>query len=163
MTATLTEVQVIGSSTGALSLPLGGSSPGNEPIQLRDIQGLGPVNAEITTVPSNKNEDLFQNARIGKRNILMKFGLNPDWIDQSMAVLRFRLYDHFFPTAYRTLRFLSDDPPSGEFNLPTVQINGYAESITDNIFSSDPEVTVSIICPAPNFIGLDGMTSWVGL
>jgi hypothetical protein len=138
----LTKVEVIGSSTGTLSIVLAGQGA----VQIRDISGLEPVKAEITSVPSNKDGDLFQNARLGTRNIVFQFGLNPNWVDQTMSSLRRVLYTHFTPKTWRTLRFHSDD-------MPTVQIGGYVESLEPNMFSQDPEIQVSVICLKPNFIG----------
>jgi hypothetical protein len=150
----LTNVKVLGSSTGTLSLALGGTN--QTPIQILDISGLEPVKAEITTVPSNNDGDLFQNARLGKRNIVLKLGLDPNWIDQTMSSLRRMLYDHFPPKTWRTLQFYMDD-------MPTVEVGGYIESFEPNMFSQEPEIQISVICPKPKFIGLDGVTEYVGI
>lgn len=150
----LTKVDVIGLTAGPLSLELGG--PNQSPIQTRDILGLEPTKAEITMAPSNKDGDLFQNARLGKRNIVFKLGLDPNWVDQTMSSLRRMLYDHFPPKTWRTLQFFSDD-------IPTVEIGGYIESFEPNMFSQDPEIQISVICPKPMFVTLDGLTEYVGL
>jgi hypothetical protein len=150
----LTKVEVIGASAGMLTLLLGG--PNQSPIQIRDISGLEPVKAEITTVPSNKDGDLFQNARLGKRNIVFKLGLDPNWVNQTMSTLRHMLYTHFPPKTWRTLKFYSDD-------MPTVEVGGYIESNEPNMFSQDPEIQISIICPKPKFVGLNGITEYAGL
>jgi hypothetical protein len=136
----LTKVEVL--EPTILSLELGGAN--QSPIQIRDISGLEPVKAEITFVPSNQDIDLFQNARLGKRNIVFKLGLDPNWIDQTMSSLRRLLYAHFPPKEWRSLRFYSDD-------MPMVEIGGYVESVEPNMFSQDPEMQISIICPRPNF------------
>lgn len=138
----LTKVEVVGSSAGTLGIALDGQGP----IQIRDISGLEPVKAEITSVPSNQDGDLFQHVRLGKRNIVLKLGLNPNWVDQTMSSLRRMLYAHFSPTTWRILKFYSDD-------MVTVQIGGYVESLEPNMFSQDPEMQVSVICLKPNFIG----------
>jgi hypothetical protein len=41
--------------------------------------------------------------------------------------------------------------------MATVDIEGYVESFDDNMFSEDPEVQVSIICPRPDFIEPDAV------
>ncbi len=104
------------------------------------------VKAEIISVPSNKDGDLFQHARLGKRNIVFKLGLDPNWVNQTMSTLRRMLYSHFPPKAWRTLKFYSDD-------MDTVEIGGYVESNEPNMFSQDPEVQISVICLQPKFIG----------
>ncbi len=142
----LTGVKVIGDNTELVVFWLDGSTS----IQIRDIKGLEPIKAEIISVPSNLDGELFQNARLGKRNIVFQFGLNPNWVDQTMSSLRRLLYGYFPPKAIRKLRFYSDD-------MNSVDISGYVESIEPNMFSQDPEIQVSVICLKPNFISpVDG-------
>lgn len=141
----LTYVKVVGSSTGDLLIALDGQGP----IQIRDISGLEPVKAEIISVPSNQDGELFQHARVGKRNIIFKLGLNPNWVDQTMSTLRRLLYTHFLPKASISLWFYSDD-------ITQVGIRGYVESNEPNRFSQDPEVQISVICLKPNFFNPDG-------
>lgn len=47
-----------------------------------------------------------------------------------------------------TLRFFST-------LLPTCEIIGYVESCEPNIFSRDPEMVVSIVCPLPDFVAIE--------
>ena len=52
----------------------------DDPIHIRDITGLGPVKAEIATTPfATSDGELFQGSTVGKRNIVMTLGFNPDW------------------------------------------------------------------------------------
>jgi hypothetical protein len=135
------------------SLPIGGDNR----VQIRNISGLGPVKADVITVPSNKQGDLFQNTRIGKRNIVLTLGLNPNWIDETMSSLRHDLYWHLYPMAWRTFQFISDD-------WPAVEIKGCVESFEDNMFSQDPEIIVSVICPYPYFVEMNnGIIEWASL
>lgn len=125
---------------------MGGFVPNNEPIQIRGIDGLGPIKASISTTPfATGRGGLFQGASIDNRNIVLTLGLNPDWAEQTVASLRNLLYRYFMTGAWTRLRFLSDD-------IPTVYINGVVESFEPNIFSQDPEMQVSIICNKPDFI-----------
>lgn len=128
---------------------MGGFVPNNQPIQIRDIAGLGPVKSSILTTPfATGRGGLFQGDSIDNRNIVFTFGLNPDWAEQTVASLRNLLYRYFMTGFWAKLRFLSDD-------LPTVYINGVVESCEPNIFSQDPEMQVSIICNKPDFIDED--------
>lgn len=52
------------------------------------------------------------------------------------------------PQHWTKLRFFSQE-------LPDVDIEGYVESFEPNMFSEDPEIQVSIICPKPDFIEPD--------
>ncbi len=151
----LTEVLVIDSgSTVLLKIALGG--PNQFPIQIRDISGLEPVKAEITTVPSNLDGELLQHVKLGKRNIVFKFGLDPNWIDQTISSLRRMLYEKLPPKTFRKFQFGSDD-------MEPVEIGGYVESIEPNMFSQDPEMQVSVICVNPYFVSYINGTKYIGL
>ncbi len=39
--------------------------------------------------------------------------------------------------------------------MSTVEISGYVEGFEPNIFSKDPEIQISIICPQPDFVDVD--------
>lgn len=131
---------------GAPALPLGGFMPNDDPVQIRNIEGLGPVKSEIASAAfATGRGDLFQGSSTGKRNIVLTLGLNPDWSSQTLMALRQILYRYFMPENWSKFTFISDE-------LPTVYINGVVESVEPNIFSEDPEMQVSIICPKPDFI-----------
>lgn len=142
----ITRMEVFSAQPSAPELPLGGTTASQDPIQIRDVDGLGPVKAEITTTQVAVGDgELYTGATVGKRNIVLTLGLNPNWVDQTMSSLRQLLYRYFLPKAWVKLRFFSD-------YLPEVDIEGYVESVEPNIFSQDPEVQVSVICPRPDFI-----------
>jgi hypothetical protein len=140
---------VISEQPDVPALPLGGFMPNNEPIEIRNIDGLGPVKSEISTTPfATGRGNLFQDAFTGMRNIVITFGLNPNWADQSITSLRQLLYSYFMVERFVTLQFSSDE-------LPTVQIKGIVESLEPNMFSQDPEIQVSILCPSPDFLDVN--------
>lgn len=145
----LQKVEVFSSNPSAPELPLAGLSPSSDPIFIRSIQGLEPVKAEIVTTPlATGRGETRQGSSTGKRNIVLSLGLNPDWVEQTMATLRQQLYRYFMPEEWCKLRFISD-------HLPTVDIEGYVESMDPNIFTEDPEYQISIICPQPDFVDVD--------
>lgn len=143
-------MEVFSAQPNAPELALGGFYPNLDPVQMRDIpQGLGPVKADILSTPfATGKGELYQGSSVGKRNIVMTLGFNPNWRDQTMSSLRQQLYRYFLPEAWTKLRFFSDD-------MPTVDIEGYVESFEPNIFSQDPEVQISVICLKPDFIEAD--------
>ncbi|HXQ38634.1 MAG TPA: phage tail domain-containing protein, partial [Anaerolineales bacterium] len=144
----LTKMEVYGVTDGLPEIPLLGDSVDNDLIQIRDIGGLEPVKANINTTPfAGYNGEYYLGSNIGKRNIVVTFGLNPDWEDQSISTLRQLLQSYFMTQNQIKLRFFSDE-------LPTCEILGYTESFEPNRFSKDPEVQVSIICPEPDFVGI---------
>lgn len=145
----LRRLEVFSANPSAPELPLGGFMPNDDPVQVRSIEGLGPVKAELSsTAFASGRGELFQGSSIGKRNIVLTLGLNPNWVDQTMTSLRHKLYAYLLPEAWTKLRFFSEE-------LPTVDIEGIVESFEPNIFSQDPEVQVSILCHRPDFIDVD--------
>lgn len=147
----ITKVEVFSAQPGAPELSLGGFFPNLDPVQIRDIDGLGPVKADINTEPfATGKGELYQGSSVGKRNIVMKLGFNPNWVDQTVSSLRRQLYRYLLPQAWCKLRFFSDD-------MATVDIEGRVEGCDPNMFSEDPEMVVSIICPRPDFIEPDAV------
>lgn len=123
--------------------------PHEDPVQIFDVEGLGPVNAEISSTPfATGRGDFYQGSSTGKRNIVLTLGLNPEWENQTISSLRKILYAYLMPEQWVRLRFFSDD-------YPPVQITGIVESFTPNMFSKDPETQVSILCPKPDFVAVD--------
>jgi hypothetical protein len=147
----LTAVTVINGHSDDLELVLEGDIHA-ESFQLHNINGLGPVTAQINTLPFGAYDGEFHiGSFVGKRNIVLTIGLNPDWATMSVADLRLALYAYFMPKSQVTLKFTTT-------NLPDVQINGYVESCEPNIFSKDPEIVISILCPEPSFVATEPTT-----
>jgi hypothetical protein len=148
-----TRMEVVSAQSGAPDLPLGrGFMPYNDPIQIRGIDGLGPVKSDLALTPfATGRGEVYQGISTGKRNIVLTLGLNPNWVDYTMMSLRQLLYRYFMPERWATLRFFSDE-------LPSVYINGVVESFEPNMFAQDPEIQISLICPKPDFIDME--TSW---
>lgn len=145
----ITQMDVLNTQPDIPELPIGGFVPNNSAVQIRKIDGLGPVKAEIASTPfATGRGDLFQGNSIAKRNILLTLGLSPDWADQTIASLRQLLYGYFMTGFWVELHFHSDE-------LPTSFIRGIVESFEPNIFSQDPEMQISLICPKPDFIDLE--------
>lgn len=145
----ITRVELYSPLPSAPELPLGGFMPNDDPIQILDIQGLGPVKAELQSTPfATGRGELYQGSSTGKRNITLNLGFNPNWANQTISSLRQMLYAYLLPEAWVKLRFFSDE-------MPTVDIEGYVESLEPNIFSQDPQLQASIICPKPDFTEID--------
>jgi hypothetical protein len=145
----LQKMEVFSPQPDAPVLPLGGFMPSQDAVHVRDIDGLGPVKADIASTPlATGRGEQYQGSTMGKRNIVLALGLSPDWENQTMSSLRQLLYRYFMPQSWVKLRFTSD-------HLPICEIEGYVESFEPNMFSRDPEMTVSIICPKPDFIQAD--------
>jgi hypothetical protein len=144
----ITKVEVY-SAQRSPTLSLGGFMPSDDPVHIRNIDGLGPVKAEITTTPSGTSRgETKQGSSVGKRNIVMTLGLNPDWSTQTISSLRQLLYGYFMTEQWVKLRFYSDE-------MSTVDIEGTVEAFDPNLFAQDPEYQVSIINERPDFIEID--------
>src|SRR3954467_2528298 len=123
--------------------------PNNDPVQIRNIEGLGPVKADISATPfATGRGELYQGSSTGKRNIILTLGLNPNWMTQTIASLRQLLYRYFMVESWATLRFFTDDHP-------VTHITGIVESFEPNMFAQDPEMQISILCPKPDFVDVD--------
>jgi len=129
-----------------LSLPLYDQSEG---LLIKDFEGLDPVDATLVySSMANQDDEQEQSSKRVKRNIILKLGYEPDYVNDSVKVLRDRLYRFFMPKAQVTFRFYSTD-------MPTVEIVGRVEKFNSPLFVKDPEATISIICAKSNFVGLD--------
>jgi hypothetical protein len=145
----ITRIEVFSAQADAPELPLGGFAPNSDTVQVRNIDGLGPVKANLSSSPySTGRGEFFQGSSTGTRNIVLTLGLNPDWVDQTVSSLRRLLYSYFMTEQWVKLRFFMDDHP-------TVDIEGIVEGCEPNIFSQDPELQVSIICHQPDFVEPD--------
>lgn len=144
----LTNVEVYSSWSSAPDLPLTmGVAEDEDPIQIRDMQGLGPVKANIGTTQLAQRGEVPTGNSTPKRNIVMTVGFNPDFVEHTVASLREKLYGYFMPEQPVTLRIFRD-------NGPAVEISGYSEGCEPNIFVQDPEMQISIICPDPDFVAI---------
>lgn len=140
----LTLVEVTNASSNTLQLPIADSSAGYVVIE---IDGLDPVNAALTSSSMAQVDGAQpQNARRDTRNITMKVGLVPDFVTTTVDSLRSNLYDYFMSKANVSLAFYKDDA------LYAV-CSGQVETCSNNMFSADPEVDISIICYDPDFYG----------
>jgi hypothetical protein len=82
--------------------------PNDDPVQIRNVEGLGPVKADISATPfATGRGELYQGSSTGKRNIVLTLGLNPNWVNQTMASLRQLLYRYFMVESWATLRFFT--------------------------------------------------------
>lgn len=119
--------------------------------EVRNIDGLGSVKADVNTTPRAIPGESFVGTNVGKRNIVLTLGLNPDWNDWTFSRLR-RFLDKFFMPQQK-IRFVLE---TMEFS--PVEISGYVESNEPNMFSKDPEHQISIICPDLYFRSVDVVT-----
>ena len=122
------------------------SIPSMDIIQITNIDGLGPVKANVNTSPYGSMDGAAYNgSNVADRNIVATITLNPDWDIWTPSKLRKLVYSYFIPKSNVRLVFESDA------DYPPVEIFGYVETCEPNIFSKDLEIQISIICPNPYF------------
>lgn len=148
----LTKVEVHNHIGDILELSLNDQSA---EVHIRDITGLGSIKADIHSTPyGSAYGEFYVGSSLGRRNIVMKLGLSPDWAIKTLNQLRRSLYSWFSTRQWVKLVFFHDE----DDDLPEVAIEGYVESFEPSIFSKDPELQVSIINPQPDFVAVDVTT-----
>jgi hypothetical protein len=149
----LTEVKAYSSWEGAPTLLLDeNGSAETDLIQVREITGLDPIKATINVSPfGSVDGSAYVGSDVISRNIVLTLRPNPNWANWTYEALRRLIYQYFMPKQPTRLVFESDD-------IPPVEISGVVESVESNMFSVDPEILVSVICPDPYFTALDPMS-----
>lgn len=133
-------------------------NPDSDLIQLRNIDGLGPAKANVSTSAIGfRTGGQFLGTSVDPRNIVLTLHPNPDWDEWTYEKLRELMDAYFMTQAKVTLYFETEEKPP-------VGIVGYVESNEPTLFSKDPETQISIICPDPDFIAetetvITGLTS----
>jgi len=118
-------------------------------VQVKNIDGLDPVKANIDTVAASTRDGLSSiDTSVPSRNIVMTLRPNPDWSSYTAETLRKFLYSYFIPKNRVKLVFDSDE-------VGVVEISGVVESCDANPFSKDPEYVISIICEDPYFTAVE--------
>ncbi|HEY7417968.1 MAG TPA: hypothetical protein VH593_22490, partial [Ktedonobacteraceae bacterium] len=118
-------------------------------LQIRDVTGLGPVDANINTSPIGSIDgESYIGSNVSSRNIVLTIRPNPDWKTWSFERLRRLLYTYFMPKMLTRLVFETDE-------ISPVEIFGYVETFEPVIFSKDGEMQISIICPDPYFTAVE--------
>lgn len=145
----LTQLEVFTSGVPTPPLNVSSDRPSEDYIQILEIQGLGPVKANIQTADYNTIPGAYVvGSNVPPRNIVISVGLNPDWRNQTIESLRQILYQYFIPESVVEMVFTST-------HLPTVTISGHVESMEPNLFEKEPVYQISIICPDPYFTAVD--------
>jgi phage-related protein len=146
----LTEVKAYSSwrSAPTLQLDADGRAEGDL-IQIRNITGLDPVKASVSTSPYGSVDGTsYTGSNVLSRNIVLTLKPHPNWDTWTYENLRRLIYSYFMPKLLTRLVFYSDD-------MDPVEIYGVVEDVSVNIFSKEPELQVSIICPDPYFTALN--------
>lgn len=138
---------------GSMTLALDGRS-GDPRFRVLDIAGLEPPRASISTAKrAFADGTSFRSARTDQRNIVIQLGFNPRYaMDETVQQLRGYLQRLIPIKEQVVLTFESQ-------SHPTVKIAGWVESAEPAIFSREPMISISIICPEPYFTDLAPTTT----
>lgn len=109
------------------------------------IDGLGPVKADINmTSLATANGDIFNSARLGGRNVVLKAAFTYAETIEEARLLSYK----FFPIGHKV-----------KFHIETenriAETEGYVESNEPDIFSKQSTTQVSILCESPWFASVD--------
>lgn len=122
------------------------SRPDASGIIVKGISGLGPPKAEINSgALATANGVIINSVRLGSRNIVLSLGMMWAPLIEDSRLLMYEL----FPIGRNITLDIETD-------RRTAQIQGYVESNEPNIFSSNEDTQISIICPDPRFYAESG-------
>lgn len=112
---------------------------------IRNIEGLGPVNASINSVTMmNESGTVILGTHDNQRNVVITVEFAPNYSSNSTVTdLRRKISEFFYPRRVLELQFTT--------SMGVMVVSGTVESITTNIFAKDPQVVISMICPDPYF------------
>lgn len=119
---------------------------GDSRFLIKDIGGLGAPKASIVTADYALMDGAgFVASRTEMRNITFRMGYRPRLAHgEDVQLLRKECYSVFNPQRKIRLKFESS-------SIQAVYLDGWVETNEPSIFASEPEVNISIICPAPYF------------
>lgn len=139
----LTRVDITTKRNTILTLNMGEDDSG---YRVKDIKGLNPVAASlVSSSVAGVDGEEFQSERRVARNIVFSIDLEPDPETDTYTSLRDNLYSYLMPGSRILMRFYMS---TGLY----VDIAGYIETHEAGMFSSDPDVQVSVMCYKPDFI-----------
>lgn len=154
----LNRIEIQRKDGGVLTLPIYDATN----YQIKDIQGLDPVKANIVTSSfAHIDGSQFQSSRREMRNLVIKLGIDSLGVGLTTQELRKELYSYLMPKTDVTIKFIRD-------NLDAVIISGQVESFDSPLFVKEPEATISILCFDPDFksdsaLIANGLTVTTGL
>ena len=120
------------------SLTLELANPEGTGLVIRSIDGLGPPKASVNmSEVAMMDGSLYNSARVGSRNIVITLSYKPT-PPTTVESLRQMTYRYFPIKKQVTLRLLTGNRE--------VEIDGYVESNTPNVFSSDSTTQISVVC-----------------
>lgn len=159
----LTEVVIQGSDP--MTLKVEDMDP-DEILYLKSITGLSPEGITLFTGDFARDGGYYQGRRVGKRNPVFNFKLNPNYADDiEISDIRELLYKQFLEPDVHTDKvqvLLKDD------RRPDRYFIGYTESINTDHWAQDQSAQVSMVCVDPylrsaNLTSASDATGWISV
>lgn len=111
--------------------------------QIIGIEGLNPPNALIrTSTVAGMDGSKFASSKLEERNVVITVKINGD-VEQN----RLKLYRYFRTKHYCKMYYKN--------NSRDVYIEGYVETIENDLFQQGQTMQISVICPDPYFNSID--------
>lgn len=108
-----------------------------ENYQVVHVDGLNPPEAEIyTNAVAGMDGEKFKSTKLQMRNLVLTIKINGD-----VEANRLHLYEYFRTGAWCKIYYSNDSR--------SVFIEGYVETIENDLFTISQEMQVSIVCPDP--------------
>ena len=116
---------------------------------IKDIEGLGPVNAVISSIDRpNIDGEEYNRSKRTTRNLVFTIGMDSN-ASEPYFKLRDKLYRLFMTNT--NVRFTFEIKTNLWVVDRVVAIEGVVETCEPSIFEKDPEVVVSVLCHSSNF------------
>lgn len=139
----LTNVEVRTRQGNLLNLPLEDTSGG---LFIEEIEGLDPVKATLVSSSfAGVDGEQHHSSRREARDLILKIGIETDFVTNTVRRLRNRLYSYFMPKSEVFLRFVHDDGFVAD-------IVGTVEDFGSPLFTKEPQANISIRCFGPDFV-----------
>jgi hypothetical protein len=142
----ITKIQVTNADNEVLEMSL--RNPGNTGFLLLDVDGLEPAKANINMINMATDDGgRFNYANLNSKNIVFTIALVPDYsMLETLEDLRQDSYRYFPIKKQVKVEVFSENR--------SVEIYGYIESNSIDIFTNKVITQISIVCPSPYFRSL---------
>lgn len=120
---------------------------------VRSIDGLGPVQSEIRSVSyADLDGAATVNPRVGYRSVTINLGFESNYtLGVTKEDVRRALYKSFLPSEKVRLTLIESEHFYEQTDRKqSLYFDGWVESVESNVWSRDPETTISILSPDPN-------------
>lgn len=120
---------------------------------VRGIDGLGPVQSEIRSVSyAELDGGSAASPRVGVRSVTVRLGFTSNYtLGVTKEDVRRELYQSILPSDKVRLTLIESEHFYKHLDTQeNLTLEGYVETLEPNVWTRDPETTLTILCPDPN-------------